>query len=142
MTSRAAPASPWHADGRHLVEHWIYVQGLLKKLDPDFVLDPDAPGLAMPAFFAFTDIMYGPGHSIPPFQYDLRGRVGRVTAPTLIVGSPTDTCRKYHDAARALMPHAQAHLFDGIHPLYQFDRPARAREYAMVIDQFLRRDTP
>jgi pimeloyl-ACP methyl ester carboxylesterase len=77
-------------------------------------------------------------------DYALGDRLAKLTVPTLVMASPTDTMRPWHEATFALIPQdlARQHVFAGINPLYQFDRPDRAPEYAAVLMDFMRSTSP
>jgi pimeloyl-ACP methyl ester carboxylesterase len=133
----AKPVRPWVEDGSHLVEHWTYLFELLKRLDPELTLNPATQDRVAEAFFAYLTILYGPPQPGAMFCYALEPKLRALRLPVLLIGSATDTARPWHERAREWIPQVTEHLFTGINPLYQLDRPERAIEYADVVDRFL-----
>ncbi len=128
----------WTEDGAALLRDWTTVVTLLKKFDPDLSFAPDNQEALFAAFSHFVEIGLRPGATRAIMDYDLEAALVRLGSPVLIIGSPTDSLRANHEAALALVPGAQAHLFETTHPLYPLDRPERAQAYLDVIDPFLR----
>ena len=133
------PAPVWTEDGAAIRDLWSSATGLMRKFDPDLVLNAETTPLAAEAFFGFARTVLAPGSTEAIFRYDLEGRLPLITKPTLVIASPTDSLRDRHDAAMALIPDAVEHIFETVHPLYSLDKPERARAYAAVVSEFLRR---
>lgn len=112
-----------------------YGLDLMKRLNPELTPDDlESPLIAQFAMtFASNAVFSGP----PSKPYNMVVNLGKIEQPTLIVGSPTDTNRDYHEKAFALVKNGTEFLFDHINPLYQFNRPDRAPEYASVIKNFV-----
>jgi pimeloyl-ACP methyl ester carboxylesterase len=132
------PVAPWLEDGSHLVEHWQYLIGLLRRLDPELKLTSATQDQIAEAYFAFVTALSGPPQPSVMFCYRLEPNLRSLLIPVLLIGSPTDTARRWHERAREWLPQVSEHLFADINPLFQLNRPERAGEYADVIDRFLR----
>ena len=111
-----------------------YGLDLMKRLNPELTPeDLESPLIAQFAMtFASNAVFSGP----PSRPYNMKENLGKIEQPTLIVGSPTDNNRVHHDKAFALVKNGKEFLFDKVNPLYQFNRPDRAPEYAAVIKNF------
>ena len=134
-----APAPVWAEDGAAIRDLWSSATGLMRKFDPDLVLNAETTPLAAEAFFGVARTVLAPGSTEAIFRYDLESRLPSITTPTLVIASPTDSLRDRHDAAMALIPGATQHIFATVHPLYALGRPERAGAYAAVVSEFLRR---
>jgi pimeloyl-ACP methyl ester carboxylesterase len=130
---------PWTDEGESLQARWAGTLGLLRKLDPELQLTAATEQQIVRYFFAFQKVLLGPGSSETTFAYRPGARLPLLRAPTLVIGSPTDTLRRFHERAMQWIPGARQHLFDGINPLYQIGRPDRAAEYAAVLISFFAR---
>ena len=134
--ARLSAPEPWTEDGAAVASRWTGMLGLLRKLDPELtVTDATVPQIVR-YFFAFQNILLGPGSSETTFAYDPGNRLPGLRVPTLVIGSSTDTLRGFHARAMEWIPGARQYVFNGINPLYQMARPDRAAEYAAVLTAF------
>ena len=108
---------------------------LIKRLNPELTPDDlESPLIARYAMtFASNAVFSGP----PSKPYNMKVNLGKIEKPTLLVGSPTDTNRVHHEKVFASLKYGTEFLFEKINPLYQFNRPDRAPEYATVIKNFV-----
>lgn len=134
------PTPPTNTPADAVARNWGYARDLIKRLNPEMAVTSanqtifDAAALA----YVRNASLGGPGLAVPD-PFDIAAALPRLSVPTLIVGSATDNNRVYHDRAVAMVNGASQHIFDGINPLYQFDRPDRAGEYALALTGFFGR---
>jgi pimeloyl-ACP methyl ester carboxylesterase len=125
------------ASAQYFAGRWEYVEALMKRLDPELVISNANLQAVMERAFPFFFRFGGPGGETGA-SYDLAEKLPQLKVPTLFIASPTDTQRPWHERTFALVQGAKQHIFDGINPLYQCDRPDRAPEYAAVMTNFMR----
>jgi pimeloyl-ACP methyl ester carboxylesterase len=122
------------ADGSHRTLAWDRVLGFVREWRPGFVPgDGDLPwvhGLMIDWLET-----RGASSAYAMARYDLAERLPRLCVPTLFATADGDPLAPNHERARALVRGAGEHRFAHGHPLHD---PARAEEYAAVIDAFLR----
>jgi pimeloyl-ACP methyl ester carboxylesterase len=129
---------PWYVSGSYLAEHWDYVQALFRRLDPEFELRAGNMDVIAELGLAYVTAPLGGPEGQSMFDYDLLARARLLEkTPTILIGSPTDTLWSQHAKVLAAIPRARDYLFETINPLYQFDRPERAVEYASMLRSFL-----
>lgn len=116
-------------------EMYGYGLDLVKKLNPE--LTAEALAGQQSAEFAMTFALNALFSGLPASTYDMRKYLKKMRQETLLIGSPTDNNFKYHEETFALLKRGQEHVFETINPLYQFNRPERAPEYAAVIKEFV-----
>jgi pimeloyl-ACP methyl ester carboxylesterase len=141
-TRKAAnPASPpvLAEDGAQIQKLWASTLGLIRLVDPDATLTAASEARVLDVFIYALENSYKPGTAEAFFGYDTDVKLRRLAVPTLIVGSPTDTLRRYHETALAHVPGAQGFLFTHTHPLYGVTRPVDATPYVEVLDRFFSR---
>jgi pimeloyl-ACP methyl ester carboxylesterase len=142
--ARILPNVPLEPSAQYVAGRWEYVEALMRRLDPEMTISAANLDVMMERAFSFMFFRLGGPGGETGADYALGDRLAKLTVPTLVMASPTDTMRPWHEATFALIPQALArqHIFEGINPLYQFDRPDRAPEYAAVLMDFMRSATP
>ena len=124
------------ADGSHRTLPWDRVEAFVREWRPGFAAtDADLPwfyGLVID----FLETRFA-SSARALAAYDLAAALPTLRVPTLFLTASTDPLRGHHDAARSLVAGSLEHRFEGLHPLHD---PARADEYAAVLDRFLRAD--
>jgi pimeloyl-ACP methyl ester carboxylesterase len=142
--ARILPNVPLEPSAQYVAGRWEYVEALMRRLDPEMTISAANLEVMMERAFSFMFFRLGGPGGETGGDYALGDRLAKLTVPTLVMASPTDTMRPWHEATFALIPQALArqHIFEGINPLYQFDRPDRAPEYAALLMDFMRSATP
>lgn len=134
-----APPAPWTEDGAHALAKWNMVYRLIKRLDPDMVLEP-SPGMKFrQAYLALLEsVSFDPGTMDAATWFDIEQKLPRVAVPTLVMCSDHDWNLPHQPAILAGLPDARELRFTGTHPLHQLSRPERALEYVEPVDAFFR----
>ncbi|MCC5868070.1 MAG: alpha/beta fold hydrolase [Gammaproteobacteria bacterium] len=136
QATNSAAEVTWDADGDTARQQWITMLQHVQRLDPRAdVVAANEPALR-DIFIGSLEMTARPGTAEAFFAYPLIDRLARIAAPVLVLGSPTDTLRPWHDAAVARIPDVRAYLFDDVHPLYRVAPDTDRREYADVICRF------
>jgi pimeloyl-ACP methyl ester carboxylesterase len=132
------PDVPLEPSAQYVAGRWEYVEALMKRLDPEMTISAANLEIMMERAFSFMFFRLGGPGGETGGAYALADKLPLLTVPTLVMASPTDTMRPWHDVTFPLIPGGREHVFDGINPLYQFDRADRAPEYAAVLMNFMR----
>lgn len=130
----------FNMSGQFLASQWDYFVALMRRLDPEYELH--AGNMHLSADLGFSFIMEGVGGMGGPvgqgmLDWDLSERARNLVTPTVLIGSPTDTLISQHEKARKLIPNCREFLWEYVNPLYQVDRPERAKDYAAMLLSFL-----
>lgn len=136
LNGPAAPA-PWTEDGAHAVAKWKMVYGLIKRLDPNMVLDA-APSMKFrQAYLTLLEsVSFDPGTMDAATWFEIEEKLPLVTVPTLVMCGDYDWNLPHHPAIMAALPDAREVRFKGTHPLHELSRPDRAGEYVEQVDRF------
>jgi pimeloyl-ACP methyl ester carboxylesterase len=132
------PDAPLDPSAQYVAGRWEYVEALMKRLDPEMAFTTRNLEVLVERAYSFMFFRLGGPGGETSGAYALAEKLPQLTVPTLLMASPTDTQRPWHERVFPLIPGGRQHIFDGINPLYQFDRPDRAPEYAAVITDFMR----
>jgi pimeloyl-ACP methyl ester carboxylesterase len=132
------PAAPLDPSARYIAGRWEYAVSLMARLDPEMTMSTRNIDVMMERAYSFMFFNLGGPGGETGGAYALAEKLPQLKVPTLMMASPTDTLRPWHERTFAMIPGGRQHIFDGINPLYQFDRPDRAQEYAAVLMDFMR----
>jgi pimeloyl-ACP methyl ester carboxylesterase len=132
------PAAPLDPSAQYVAGRWEYAVSLMSRLDPEMTISTRNLEVMMERAYSFMFFNLGGPGGETGGAYALADKLPQLKTPTLVMASPTDTLWPWRERTFALMPGATRHIFDGVNPLYQFDRPDRAPEYAAVIMDFMR----
>ena len=135
--SKGFPPTPFWMSAKYVAGEWEYVEALLHRLDPELVMSNlNTATLAGLGFSFMKSRLGGPGGQ-GMFDYDFCARAKLLRVPTVLIGSPSDTLQFQHEKAFAAIPNGEQYQFETVNPLYQFDKPERAEEYAAMLRTFL-----
>jgi pimeloyl-ACP methyl ester carboxylesterase len=132
------PDAPLDPSAQYVAGRWEYALGLMKRLDPELFITKANLEVMLERAYSFMFFRLGGPGGETGGAYALPEKLPQLKVPTLVMASPTDTQRPWHERVIELVPGGRQHIFDGINPMYQFDRPDRAPEYAAVITDFMR----
>ena len=132
------PDAPLDPSANYVAGRWEYAESLMRRLDPEMAFTTENLQVLVERAYSFMFFRLGGPGGETGGSYALADKLPQLKVPTLLMASPTDTQRQWHDRVFPLIPGGRQHIFDGINPLYQFDRPDRAPEYAAVIGDFMR----
>ncbi len=136
QATNSAAEVTWDADGDSARQQWITMLQHVQRLDPRAdVVTANEPAL-LDIFIGSLAMTARPGTAEAFFAYPLIDRLARIAAPVLVLGSPTDTLRPWHDAAVAQLPDVRTHIFDDVHPLYRISPDTDRRGYAEALCRF------
>lgn len=129
-------AQPVDAAGEAIIARWKRTVAVVRRADPGHDAGPTGePGL-IEAYRGFLALDHKPGPEGAFFSYATERALRSLRVPTLILGSPTDTLRPFHERALEWIDGARGHVFEGINPLYYLTRPAPIEElqtYAAIL---------
>ncbi len=132
----SSPMLPFADSGDPLKARWESFIAILRRFDPQFEVTPENATETARLALSFVSIGLG-GPTYPAtFDYDLLEALPRLQMPTLLIHSPTDNLRQFHERAMGRVPRAREHRFADVNPLQQVGRPARTAEYAAALSAF------
>lgn len=120
-------------DGSHVQLVWDRMERVWQEYIPGFSVETKADLERMwPAMLDYLETDFQTSAPVSG-AYDLTERLGAISQPVLLLTAERDTLASSFQTAKALLPQARSHFFDGDHPLHF---ASRLDEYAGVLTQF------
>ncbi|MBV6417820.1 MAG: Haloalkane dehalogenase [Steroidobacteraceae bacterium] len=121
------------AAGSHRTYAWDMVERLLAQWDDRFQVSADTLPVMYAYLCDYLETGLAPKRALG--AYGMLERLALIARPVLALSADTEALRCTHAAVMGGVRDVREHVFPGAHPLLD---PARAEEYAGVIDRYLR----
>jgi pimeloyl-ACP methyl ester carboxylesterase len=127
----------WTDDGAAILAQWQAMLAMLRKLNPGLTVNADLAPVMTALFRDWLAASAEPGVARAFAAYDMDAALPNVAQPVLAIAGEHDTQKQSQPRILQLARACRGHMFEGVHPLHDFARPARAADYVDAIAPFL-----